>query len=156
MLFRSVSGYTYSFGAGYNDIWLVKYNSTGYLLWNRTAGGNRYEYGYSVVTDSKDNVYVTGWTSSFGAGDADSWLLKYNSSGNLIWNKTEGTTGAEYSYGVTIDSQDNVYTVNDNPSDDLWILKYNSLGSLLWEEILDSGSNSIDGNDILVDSEMDI
>jgi hypothetical protein len=46
----------------YNDILIAKYNSSGAIQWQRTlAGGNGYDYGQAITTDSSDNIYVTGY-----------------------------------------------------------------------------------------------
>jgi len=56
---------------------LVKYDSSGVLQWNRTWGGSNWDEGNGVVVDSSDNVYLAGFTESFGAGNFDMVLVKY-------------------------------------------------------------------------------
>ncbi len=58
--------------------------------WYKTWGGSFNDKGESVAVDSSDNVYVGGYTDSFGAGSYDSLLIKYDSSGNQQWNHTWG------------------------------------------------------------------
>jgi len=72
-----VAGSTESFGAGGKDLVLVKYDSSGAQQWNRTWGGSNYDYGIGVAFDSYDNVYVAGFTYSFGAGAEDMVLVKF-------------------------------------------------------------------------------
>ncbi|KKK92161.1 hypothetical protein LCGC14_2705720, partial [marine sediment metagenome] len=67
------------------------------------------DYGRGVAVDSSDNVYVAGGTDSFGAGQDDIFLVKYDSSGVHQWNLTWGGITEDYSMGVAVDSSDNVY-----------------------------------------------
>ncbi len=104
-----LAGYTGSFGGGYDDMVLVKYDSFGVQQWNRTWGGSGSDYGYGVAVDSSDNVYLAGRTDSFGAGSFDMVLVKYDSSGILQWNLTWGGSMLDSGMGVAVDSYDNIY-----------------------------------------------
>ena len=90
-----VTGSTSSYGAGSDDMFLVKYDSAGTLSWNKTWGGAGYDYGYSIQQTSDGGYIVTGQTTSYGAGSGDMFLVKYTSTGNLSWNKTWGGTGQD-------------------------------------------------------------
>ena len=76
-----LAGDTESFGAGGRDMLLVKYNNLGQQQWNTTWGGADTEFGLGIALDSSENIYVSGWTESFGAGSADGILVKYNGLG---------------------------------------------------------------------------
>ena len=65
-----VAGYTYSFGAGGGDFYLVKTNSQGDTLWTRTYGGSDDDGAYSVQQTADGGYIVAGYHPSFGAGDA--------------------------------------------------------------------------------------
>jgi len=71
-----VGGRTTSFGSGLYDIFLLKYNSTGDFEGDYIWGGNDIETLRGVVLDTSDNIYLTGTTSSFGAGYTDIFLIK--------------------------------------------------------------------------------
>jgi len=93
-----VAGYTTSFGAGNVDIILIKTNSSGNLQWAKTYGGTNYDYAYSVQQTSDGGYIVAGYTTSFGAGGSDFFLIKTDANGNLIWAKTYGGTGDDNAY----------------------------------------------------------
>jgi hypothetical protein len=69
-------GETYSYGAGSIDAWLVKTNSNGNEQWNKTFGGTKTDRASSVQQTSDDGYILVGETYSYGAGNADFWLIK--------------------------------------------------------------------------------
>jgi len=85
-----VTGRTHSFGAGDDDLLLVKFNSSGTTLWTRTLGGSSSDEGFSVIEASDGGLAVTGYTGSYGAGYVNLLLAKFDASGNLLWTKTLG------------------------------------------------------------------
>src|SRR5680860_146778 len=79
----AVTGHTANYGAGADDMILVKYDSAGTLTWSKTWGGADYDHGTSLIKTSDDGYAVAGWTS-YGAGVDDMFLAKYNSSGVIV------------------------------------------------------------------------
>ena len=151
-----IVGYTASDGAGINDILITKYNSTGALQWERILGGTGNDIGYAVAVDSLDNIIVTGYTTSDGAGSADFLIAKYNSSGVLQWDRTLGGTGDDLGYGVAVDSLDNIIVFGFTNSygagsEDLLVAKYNSSGVLQWDKTL-GGTGTDWGYGVAIDS----
>jgi len=71
-----VAGFTYSFGAGGGDFWLVKTDVQGNQQWQRTFGGGSDDWAYSVQQTTDGGYVIAGYTYSFGAGGADFWLVK--------------------------------------------------------------------------------
>lgn len=89
-------GLTNSFGAGNSDVYLIKTNADGDTLWTRTFGGTSYDAGYSVQQTTDSGYILTGYTSSFGAGWEDMYLIKTNSNGDTLWTKTFGGNYTDY------------------------------------------------------------
>jgi len=139
--------------SGGNDIYLVKYNSSGTKQWTKQWGGSG-DSGYGAAVDSSDNIYVTGFTG-------DLFLVKYNSSGTIQWTKQLGTSSWDWGYGVTVDSSDNIYVTgftdggldgNTSSGDrDIILVKYNSSGTKQWTKQFGT-SSSDSGNGVTVDS----
>jgi len=143
-----VTGYTAggldgNTNSGDNDIFLVKYNSSGVKQWTQQLGTSTDDLGYGVAVDSSDNIYLTGWTQggldgNTNAGGQDIFLVKYNSSGTKQWAQQLGSTSHEVGYGVTVDSSDNIYVTgttyggldgNTNSGNlDIFLVKFNSDG----------------------------
>ena len=95
-----IAGDTSSYGPNEYDIWLIKTNSAGTMMWNRMLGGTEGDQ-VQVVQQTADGGYiVAGNTYSFGSGDNDIWLIKTNSAGNITWDKTFGGTSAEVGRSV--------------------------------------------------------
>jgi hypothetical protein len=76
-----LAGYTYSYGVGNGDFWLVKTDSFGNLQWNRTFGGTKADYAFSLVQTVDGGFALAGVTQSFGAGNGDFWLVKTDENG---------------------------------------------------------------------------
>jgi len=81
--------------------------------WNRTWGGSDRDIGYAMALDSSENIYVAGHTSSFGAGNYDMCLVKYNSLGVQQWNRTWHGGGEDYCLAITLDSSNNIYLAGE-------------------------------------------
>ncbi len=142
------------------DVILLKYDNTGALEWQKNWSASNNEAALDVAVDALDNIYLTGYTASFGAGGSDLLLMKYNSSGDLQWNETFG--GAEIDEGqkLVLDKESNIYIVGNTRSfgaeqNDVLLLKYNSTGDLqlftMW-----GGNNNDFGYGIALDAEYNI
>jgi uncharacterized delta-60 repeat protein len=133
-----VAGYTSSFGASGYDFWVLRLDSNGSVIWQRTYGGLNDDEAYSIQQTSDGGFVVTGLTMSFGAWYADFWLLKLNSSGDIAWQKTYGGTNWDAAYCVE-QTSDGGYVVAGTTASfgaggyDFWVLRLDSNGSVTWQ-----------------------
>ena len=133
-----VAGHTYSFGAGSNDLFIVKFNSSGSVQWAKAVGGTNYDWGSSVVQTSDSGFVVAGGTGSFGAGGFDLFLVKFNSSGSVQWAKAVGGTNSDAGFSVVQTSDGGFVVAGETRSfgaagsDDLFLVKLDSSGSVQW------------------------
>jgi len=95
-----MAGYTLSYGAGNEDVSLVKTDSFGDTLWCKTYGGSLRDYSYSVSQTTDGGYILSGYTETFGAGGNDFYLIKVNAGGNLQWTKTFGGNSDERAFDV--------------------------------------------------------
>ncbi|MCK4364827.1 MAG: hypothetical protein KAW45_02125 [Thermoplasmatales archaeon] len=190
-----ITGITRSYGAGDNDVWLIKTNSNGDEIWNKTFGGTGVDNGLSVqqTTDggyiiagwaqsnttywdfyliktyangteewnnkfggldndtanscqqTTDGGYIiAGWTWSYGNGLGDGWLVKTDSNGQELWNKTFGGTSFDEFTSVQ-QTNDGGYIVVGRKDYHLWLVKTNNTGNKTWEKTMSEFS---DGNSV--------
>lgn len=169
------------------DTFISKYNANGQRLWTRKLGVSQSAEGMAIVVDNGGNVYFSGhFYGTFTAngntlnsfGEANLFLVKYNSNGIAQWAKKGGASSYTYdnktfSYGLAIDATGNIYasgtfrgtavfgslslisaSSNANFYDDIFLVKYNLSGTEQW--VRKAGGNShdagrkvaINGNDV--------
>lgn len=153
-----LAGYIEISGPGTSDMVVVKYDRNGVQQWNRTWGGVNDDDGYGVTVDSLGNVYLAGCTLSFGAGETDMALVKYNGNGVQQWNRTWGGTEFDCCFGIAVDSLGNVYlaghtsSFSAGPADiDMVLVKFDENGVQQWYCTWNGGSDDI-GQAVAVDS----
>ena len=95
-----ISGATKSFGAGGYDVYLIKIYSNGLIQWTKTIGGINDDSGGECILTSDGGYAVAGSTKSFGSGNYDAYLLKFNSIGDTLWTKTFGGLGIDASGSI--------------------------------------------------------
>ncbi|MBN2586166.1 MAG: T9SS type A sorting domain-containing protein [Candidatus Fermentibacteraceae bacterium] len=147
-------GYTRSFGAGDDDVWMVKTDGDGTLLWYRTFGGTSSDRGYSVCQTCDGGYIIGGWSFSFGPGVVDAWVIKTDSLGDLEWDSCFGTeNGFERCYSI-IQAADSSYVFvgetdnNGTTFSDIWLVKIDREGDLMWDSTF-GGSSDDYGIDVI-------
>jgi len=141
----AVAGYTYSFGAGNVDAYIVKLDGSGALQWSRAVGGITDDYAYSIIQTADGGYAVAGISNSFGAGNFDIYIIKLNSGGTIQWTRTVGGTGIDYGYSI-VQSADGGYAAAGYTlsfgagSRDFYIVKLDGSGALQWSRTM-GGSN---------------
>ncbi len=131
-------GATDSKGAGDADLWLVKTDAHGNILWDTTYGGVDADYGYSIDITSDGGYILLGSTQSYAVGDDDFWIIKTNANGDTLWTRTYGGTSIDRGYSVqqTADGgyicAGETFSFGSGPSDFL-VLKTDADGNILWD-----------------------
>ena len=173
---------------GSNDAFIAKYASNGALLWVKQIGGTGADALYGIAVDKGGNAIVSGTAAAgviFGSGataqtllvqgGADSFIAKYNTSGDLLWMQSGGGSSTDFSNGVAVDSNNNIYTVGyfnggatfgtgadaqavsaaltiaGGVSQDAYLAKYSSAGRLLWIRTM-GGATTDNFTNVAVDS----
>jgi hypothetical protein len=147
-----LAGYTDSFGAGGEDLWLLKTDEAGREEWSQTYGGEDDDLAYCVQETPDGGYIAAGVTQSYGAGGCDLWLIKINATGKQQWAKTFG--GARYDLATCVQpTSDGGYVLAGTTSSfgagsqDLWVVKVNCEGEEEWNKTFgtasDEGASSI-------------
>jgi len=89
----AVAGYTLSKGAGAADLWVIKLDHQGNMIWDRTYGGSGDDLPACLIQTTDGGYAVAGYPLSKGAGGADFWVIKLDHQGNMIWDRTYGGSG---------------------------------------------------------------
>ncbi|UCC43965.1 MAG: T9SS type A sorting domain-containing protein [Candidatus Zixiibacteriota bacterium] len=133
----AVIGSTGSFGEGYSSIYLIRTDSNGDSVWARTYGGTRADFGYSLEPTLDSGFALIGWTTSYGAGYSDVFLLKIDSAGYQEWQNTFGGDLDERGYSVQ-QAADGSFVIGGttetygNGKVDLYMISLDTLGHESW------------------------
>jgi hypothetical protein len=130
-------GTTNSYGAGETSIYLVKTDSNGIFKWSKTFDSFNINMAYSVAVNSDKGYSVFGYTNSIGNGGYDTYLIKTDSLGNKLWEKTYGGTDWDFGYshtqladsGFVLCGSTYSYT---NGNSDAYVIRTNKSGDTLW------------------------
>jgi hypothetical protein len=166
-----IVGQTYSMGInvqgnhGDSDIWVVKTDALGNLIWQKCLGGTKRDVGYGIKETTDNGLIICGQSYSNDGnvtghiGNSDVWLVKLNNHGDIEWDRCLGGEngddiarqiqltgdGGYIFFGETNSSDGHVTGQHGN--DDCWLVKVNSQGELDWQRAL-GGSYSDRGWDI--------
>ncbi|NNM22765.1 MAG: hypothetical protein HKO54_04355 [Flavobacteriaceae bacterium] len=151
---------------GSYDYWVVKVSPTGVKQWAKSFGGSEIENGYAGTTASDGNYLFVGDSRSEDQdvtnpkGNADLWAVKFNASGNIIWNRSIGGTQFDSARSVTLLNDGNYLMAGatrsadgdvaaNNGENDAWVVIMDSSGSLVFEKTI-GGSNFDFGDDAIL------
>ncbi|HRG29672.1 MAG TPA: MopE-related protein, partial [Chitinophagales bacterium] len=151
--------------AGYGDglsayYQVIKIDNEGELQWVKTFGGSSTDIAYDILETSTGEIMVVGTTNSddFDVSEShgayDTWVLKLNSLGNIIWENTYG--GSQFEEGFAITEVDNLHFIVVGASDsedgdlmahkgygDFWIFDIDSSGAINWQKSFGGSNNEI-------------
>jgi len=137
----AIAGFTISFGAGSGDVYVVKLDANGNLQWTKTIGGPASEEGNSLIQTSDGGYVIAGYTSSFGAGQLDVYVVKLDANGNLQWTKTIGGKKADVGTSL-IQTSDGGYAIAGFTESfgagewDVYVVKLDASGNLQWTKTI--------------------
>lgn len=156
-----VVGYTNSTGFGGYDVFLVKADKYGNLLWQKTIGGSDWDFAYSLNSTSDGGFIIAGTTYSYGYGNADGYVVKTDANGNIAWTQIYGGVNDD-EFKSVVQTNDGGYALtgytksyNDVDSGDVWVFKLDALGDSIWSKSYGLGKEDF-GNKIILLANSDV
>ena len=154
---------------GSGDYWIIKISGSGDIEWQKSLGGSAYDFAHAIDQTPDGGYYLSGYARSNNGdvasnyGQEDMWILKLDSAGSMLWQKSYGGTGGE---GATwlqttndggciltgITHSTNVDVVGNNGKHDIWVVKVDANGILQWAKCY-GGSDTEDGHYVLQTSD---
>ncbi|WP_010476896.1 protein kinase domain-containing protein [Thermococcus zilligii] len=131
-----VAGHTSSFGAGYEDVWVLRLDKNGNIKWQKTYGGISSDRASAVALADNGDIIVAGYTESFGASGHYFWVLRLDANGNIKWQKTYGGSWAR---AVALADNEDIIVAGYTWSfgaggGDVWVLRLDENGNVKWQK----------------------
>ena len=132
-----IGGYTNSFGAGVNDLYLVKTDADGDTLWTRVYGGPNQDECRAVRQMADGGYIAAGATSSFGSGGYDVYVVRTDASGDSLWSRAIGGGSADRAYSLDLTPDGGCVVAGYTGSfaagvSDVYLIRFNANGDTLW------------------------
>jgi hypothetical protein len=156
-----IGGYSNSFGNGDFNIYTLKIDLQGNIIWSKNFGSAGDEFAYSIESDDQ-GYFITGKTAGYGAGGFDGFILSLNEDGTNNWLKTYGGMNDELFTSITRTSDRGFFLSGITTSfgaglQDAYVIKVDSLGNKQWSQIFggagtdhaSAGEETYDGNFIV-------
>ena len=152
-----ITGSTSSFGQGNTDVYLIKLDSMGVILWQKTIGGFVNDVGRAIVQLSDSSYIITGFSNSFGNGGYDAYTVKTDKNGIIIWQRSWGGQDWDFAYDILVAPDGNVVICGSTESfgsgkKDAFAVKYDAItGNQIWQKIV-GGVEDDDFKGMVVDN----
>lgn len=144
-----------TYSNGQSDIWVVRTDAYGNVMWSRSYGGTQFDFGNMIRITSDGGFIMAGFTNSYGVGGNDAWLIKTDVLGNIQWQKTFGNSG-DQEFEAVIQTSDGGYAAvgitdpdlngSGQPAD-FFLVKVDANGDSLYSRNIGGASGEI-GNSI--------
>jgi hypothetical protein len=135
----AIVGYTSSGDALQEDVYLVRLNPRGEVLWSRTYGGEGNDNGWDLLETKDGGFVIVGFTNSSGAGKMDIYLFQVDAMGELMWERTYGGPQDEYGWSMA-PTPDGGYVLGGQTDsfgegeEDGYLVKVNAQGEEIWSQ----------------------
>ncbi len=125
------------------DAHLAKFNGSGDTLWTKTYGGTGNDHFNTLIETPEDSgLTLIGYTTSYGQGQSDFYMVHTDKNGNQQWYKTYGSGSNEGAIGA-VRALDGGYYISGNRGNLHWLVKADINGNHLWNRIFSGSSNTM-------------
>lgn len=135
----AAAGYTYSFAAGYEDMYIVKCTASGSILWTKTIGGVNSDAARSIIQTSDGGYAIAGDTYDYSSTTADWLIIRLDAAGNIQWTRTINRAAYDYACSI-VQTNDGGFAISGVSatggvfSGDMYVVKLSSAGNHLWSK----------------------
>ncbi len=134
----ALAGFTFSFGSGRSDVWVMKVNSQGQEMWRKILGGTDYDWANDLVETRDGNLVVAGYQRDSLTNQRNAWVFQLNRHGDLMWEHVYGGEQGDEAKALTQTSDGGFAVVGYSHSfsrgkSDVWLLRLNAVGAELWQ-----------------------
>jgi hypothetical protein len=135
-----ITGSTGSYGNGKQDVWLIKTDENGEMLWDKTFGGVEWDHGNELLITSDGGYLIIADSEHTGGPSGKAWLIKTDSAGNKLWDKIFGPVGHNSGNSIDFTSDGGIiiigssYVPGETDSYDAWLIKTDIDGNKLWDK----------------------
>ncbi|HLG34155.1 MAG TPA: T9SS type A sorting domain-containing protein [Bacteroidia bacterium] len=143
-----ICGETQGFGAGSSDVYLIRTDNLGNMLWSKAFGNQYDDHGYSILETNDNGYIIAGYNRTIFSNDFHVYVIKTDVNGDTLWTKNYGDNTSWPDYGNSIrQTLDNGYIISGSWNDSLtassevYLLKSDSSGNVLWSKTYGSTGN---------------
>ncbi|MEO0470491.1 MAG: caspase family protein [Bacteroidota bacterium] len=134
-----LAGFTYSFGKGKSDIWVMKVDRFGEEIWRKYFGGEDFDWANDLIETRDGNYVVAGYTKDPMSGKNNAWVFQLDRYGDQMWSHVYGGEKADEARSIT-QTRDGGYAVAGfshsygQGNSDIWLLRLNAVGEERWQK----------------------
>lgn len=134
-----VVGFTFSFGKGKSDIWVMKLDAFGEEIWRRFLGTKDFDWPNALIETRDGNYVIAGYSRDSESGQSDAWIFQLNQFGEGMWSRTYGGDFDDEAKAI-IQTMDGGFAVTgftyseSKGESDVWLLRLNAVGDELWDK----------------------
>ncbi|HWA05235.1 MAG TPA: T9SS type A sorting domain-containing protein [Ignavibacteria bacterium] len=135
----AIAGLTFSYAAGYEDIYVVKLTTSGSILWTKTIGTSEVDIAKSILQTSDGGYAIAADIYNNGTTSADLFIIRMDAAGTILWTRTINRAAYDYSCAI-IQTNDGGFVIGGMSatggvfSGDMYVVKLSSAGTYQWSK----------------------
>lgn len=132
-------GFTFSFGAGKSDIWVMKTDPYGEVVWQKFFGDAEFEWANDLIETRDGNYVVAGYQKNTETDISNAWVFQLNRHGELMWSEVFGGEQSDEARSI-VQTSDGGYAIAGfsksfaKGESDIWMLRLNAVGQEMWQK----------------------
>jgi len=136
----AVTGYTYSYGIGGRNMWVMKLSQDGDIIWDVNFGKYYNDMGYALKETADGGFIVVGYTDVYSTQYRYMWMVRLDASGKFLWEKVFDYDG--FSMATDVLTYEDGSIIIGGQTDSLkngwlnyWAVKTDFIGNIIWSKV---------------------